>query len=256
MSVALGEADLPLIFNWGPPRPRKRALATFLLLSALAHGFCFYLFQIVYPPTVALLPPGGRATLISPTTEEGRALLRWIESEDPALTLTTMRPPDSKVYALPKMQHVPSYGNWSPVLRDAPDPIPDRSFASVAPPGPVVLPRLAAANIVSAHKTAVLISEEIQSRGQLQPPEFQFETSMLGAPENVRFQVAVNRFGEIRYCLPMNTSGDASLDRQARNFLAQTRFAADPGASDDETWAVATVDWGNDVKRNATSPSP
>lgn len=256
MSVALGEADSPLIFNWGPPRPRKRALATFLLLSALAHGFCFYLFQIVYPPTVALLPPGGRATLISPATEEGRALLRWIESEDPALTLTTMRPTDSKIYALPKIQHVPSYANWSPVFRDAPDPVTDRGFPSVAPPGPVVLPRPAMAHTVSAHKTAVLVSEEMQSRGQLQTPEFQFETSMLGAPENVRFQVAVNRFGEVRYCLPMNTSGDAPLDRQARHFLAQTRFAADSGTADDETWAVATVDWGSDVKRTAASPHP
>lgn len=256
MSTAVGAADSPLIFNWGPPRPRKRALATFLLLSAFAHAFCFYLFQIVYPPSVALLPPGGRATLISPATEEGRALLRWIEAEDPALTLTTMRPPDSKIYALPQIQHVPSYANWLPALQDAPDPIADRSFASVAPPGPVVTPRPAIANALPAHKTAVTISEEIQSRGDLQTPEFQFETSLLGAPENLRFQVAINRFGEIRYCLPMNTSGDASLDRQARDFLAQTRFAPDPSASDSETWAVATVDWGTDVKRTPATPKP
>ena len=58
----------------------------------LLHALCFYVFQIIYPPAVALLPPPGRITVIAPNTEEGRVLLRWLEAEDPALASTTQPP--------------------------------------------------------------------------------------------------------------------------------------------------------------------
>jgi len=62
-------------------------LAAFLVLSLMAHALCFYVFQIVYPTPVALLPPPGRVTFITPDSEEGRTLLRWIDAEDPATKL-------------------------------------------------------------------------------------------------------------------------------------------------------------------------
>ena len=50
---------------------------------------CFYAFQIIYPPAVALLPPPGRVTMIAPNTHEERVLLQWLEAEDPAIASTT-----------------------------------------------------------------------------------------------------------------------------------------------------------------------
>ena len=55
----------------------------------MLHALCFYAFQIIYPPAVALLPPPGRVTVIAPNTQEERVLLRWLEAEDPALASTT-----------------------------------------------------------------------------------------------------------------------------------------------------------------------
>ena len=83
-----------LIFAWDPRRQRKFAIAGFLFGSLALHALGFYLFQIVYPPAVALLPPPGRVSLISPDSDEGRVLLRWLEAEDPALASTTQPPPD------------------------------------------------------------------------------------------------------------------------------------------------------------------
>lgn len=78
-----------LVFRWEKPGRGKWTLSGFLLGSLFLHALGFYLFQIVYPPAVALLPPPGRVSLISPDTDEGRQLLRWLEAEDPALASTT-----------------------------------------------------------------------------------------------------------------------------------------------------------------------
>src|SRR5437867_6320769 len=110
----------PLIFGWDSPRREKLAITIFLALSLMAHALCFYIFQIVYPSTIALLPPPARVTLITPASEEGRTLLRWIDSEDPALAFTTRRPPEARLHALPKAEHVPSYSAIEPTLKDIP----------------------------------------------------------------------------------------------------------------------------------------
>jgi len=225
-----------LIFNWAQHRPRKRSIATFLAISLLAHAFCFYAFQIVYPPSVALLPPAARVHLISPATENGRAVLRWIEAEDPALTVTTVRPPDSKTYALPRVEHVPSYAGWVPALKEIPAIAPDLDIPSAAPPGPVVIPRTFVPPPYRLQKSAVTVSEELQEFGELGAPRASFSTSLLDAPNNVRFRIGVNRFGQIRYCLPLGTSGDAALDEQARAFIVQSRFARQPGEKDEDVW--------------------
>src|SRR2546423_8642391 len=97
-------AASPLLFNWSPPPRRSRALVLFLIASVGLHALCFYIFQIVYPPTVALLPAPARVSVISPDDSESVALLRWVEAEDPALASTTQRSPDYHAFALPKLE--------------------------------------------------------------------------------------------------------------------------------------------------------
>jgi hypothetical protein len=81
----VSDGDAALVFGWDHPRQQRRALIGFLTASIALHALCFYALQIIYPPTVALLPPPGRVTVIAPNTEQGRSLLRWVEAEDPAL---------------------------------------------------------------------------------------------------------------------------------------------------------------------------
>lgn len=249
-----------LLFNWDSPRIQKVALLAFLALSLLAHAVCFYIFQVVYPPTVTLLPPPARVALITPASEEGRTLLRWIDAEDPAVAFTTHRPPEARLRILPKLEHVPSYHAIEPALKELPPFEVDSRAPDSQPPGAVPFMRQQSAPAAGTIPTSVAFSRELDDLGVATLPPLKFVASTGGAPEAIRFRVAVSRLGEIRYCFPMNSSGDPELDEQARLYLAHCRFskrAAGDGKSEAPlTWGIATIEWGSDVMRpNASQPS-
>ena len=255
-------APLPaLVFDWDPPRRRQLTILGFLAFSAGLHALCFYLFQIVYPPTIALLPPPARVNLISARTEEGRVILRWIEAEDPALASTTQRPKDSKTIASPTMRHVPSYLSTQPALKELPPADQNVIAPSAQPPAPVPMqprPKPAAAGIAV---TTVHFAEEMEGLGKLERPAMRFVASSKEAAQAARFRVGVTTQGEIRYCFLQESSGDAALDEQARKYLALCRFAPIQSASagpeskiqNGMLWSTATIEWGNDV---AAPPAP
>jgi hypothetical protein len=254
-------APAPLLFSWEPPRQRRRAIIAFLFLSLLGHAFCFYVFQIVYPPTVALLPPPAHVSLIPANSDEGRTLLRWIDAEDPALVFATQRPREARLRALPKTNHVPSYLTSAPALKPVPPAIVDLRTPSSQPPGPVPTAREPAPPFV-ATATTVLFSDELAGFGppNLPPPAFAASTNE--PPQAIRFRIALSELGEVRYSFALNSSGDPALDEQARRYLMLCRFPARASsakvataaesttngpASQPLVWGIATVEFGNDV---------
>lgn len=256
-------APAPLLFRWEPPRQRRVAIAMFLFLSLLGHAFCFYLFQIVYPPTIALLPPPAHVSLISRTSEEGRTLLRWIDAEDPALAFATQRPPEARLRALPKTTHVPSYLRAPPALKQLPEPVVDLRTPSSQPPGPVGIARAPAPASVET-PTTVSFSDEFRLLGAPTLPHPVFTASNNDLPRPTRFRVAIGARGDVRYCFALNSSGDPALDEQARRYLALCRFPArstiDPRNDQVLFWGIATIDFGSDVTpvkpSSATPPAP
>ncbi len=232
------------IFDWSTPRSRKFSLISFIAASAALHAFCFYIFQVIYPPTVALTPPPGRISLITGDTDEGRVLLQWMEAEDPALSSYTQRPNESGNLTLPKVEHVPSYLNSQPVLRDLPPNESDLSVPSANPPAPVPIANATPALSTIVTPTSVRFSEEISARGAAQIPPMPFKSSSKDAPQVAQFRIAIGGSGDVRFCFLQNSSGDAALDEQARHQLLLTRFS--PNESD-LTWGTATFDWGNDL---------
>jgi hypothetical protein len=252
-SVISESAAEPLVFSWDSPRREKLVITIFLALSLVAHALCFYIFQIVYPPTVALLPPPARVTLITPASEEGRTLLRWIDSEDPALAFTTRRPPDARLHALPKADHVPSYSTLEPTLKDIPPLERDLRIPSCHAPGAVRLVRQKTARAMGVFTTSITFSKELGVFGAPTLAGANFAASNEETPRSIRFRVGVNRLGEIRYCFPVNSSGDPALDEQARLYVARCRFPksiVNPGKADSFlSWGIATIEWGNDIAR-------
>ena len=251
------DSEVPLLFQWEGLRGRSILLLWFLAASVIGHAICFYLFQITYPPTVALLPPPTRVSLVSPGSEEGKTLLHWIEAEDPALAFTTIRPTGESAFALPDLQHVPLYMQHEPQLKPIPPQKVDLRIPSAHPPGPVPMARQTVFSPVAAAPTSVSFSEELTALGQAIFPQGNFSASTNEPPQSLRFRIAVNQLGEIQYCFPANSSGDAALDEQARKFLALCRFpsASSPIAEDSLRWGYATVEWGSDVARAAATPS-
>jgi hypothetical protein len=250
-------ATPPLLFNWEGPRRRKLAIAGFLAASVIAHAACFYVFLIVYPPTVSLLPPPARISLISAVSEEGRTLLRWIEAEDPALASTTLRSPETQTHALPSVVHVPSYSGYEPTLKQAAAPVVDLRIPSAQPPASVPVVRSRTAPITAKAPTLVVFSKEIENLGSAHLPAMPFTASTSEPPESIRFHIAVGARGDIRYCFPLNSSGDPALDEEARQYLALCRFVlrstSDRKTEDALVWGIATIEWGNDV---APPPAP
>ena len=258
-SVAPELAAEPLLFSWDPARRQGAMLAAFLVLSLVAHALCFYVFQIVYPTPVALLPPPARVAFIAPDSEEGRTLLRWIDAEDPAVAFTTQLPPGARVGALPITEHLPSYSRVKPILKELPLLKPDLRIPSSRPPGAVYPGARKTAAVRGAASTNISFSRELDQFGAPMLPQARFVSSNEETPETIRFRVALDGSGEIRYCFAINSSGDPALDQQARLQLVRSRFSQNKQAGNKRdsalVWGMATIEWGSDVARPQQTPA-
>jgi hypothetical protein len=91
-------------------------------------------------------------------------------------------------------------------------------------------------------------------------PQYVFATSNEETPETLRFRVAVNDLGEIRYCFPINSSGDPALNEQARLQVVRSRFSQNRQAGTELgsslVWGIASIQWGSDVARPQQAPAP
>lgn len=242
MAETYAQPQGELLFHWERPRRRKLAIAGFILASLGLHGLCFLLFQVIYPPTIALLPPPARVSVIAPTSPEARTFLHWLEAEDPALASQTQRPKDARPYLLPKLTHVPSYVAVPPQLKEIPPPAPLRLEQAAMPPAPVAMEESAPASAPIVAPTTITFSGSLGERA-FTPPEMKFAASLPDAPQAASFRVAVDRAGVVRYCFLDSSSGDAALDEEARRTLALCRFSP----NDKTTWAVATIVFGTDL---------
>lgn len=246
----MSAAATPLLFNWSPPQRRRHALVLFLVASLLLHAFCFYIFQIVYPPTVSLAPAPARISVISPDDPESLTLLRWVEAEDPALASATQRPANYRATTLPRLDHIASYTQHEPALKTVPEPTPDLRVPSSAAIGQMPRPRTGTFALSSTRKTTAVFSD---APSDFAPPDFTFHLSRADAPANATFRVAIDQAGVVRYCFRTQSSGDPALDEQAQQFLLLSRFSPRGQSAAELTWSTATVLWGNDF---APLPSP
>ena len=242
----------PFIFNWDQPKRRKLVFTGFIALSFAIHLFAFYLFQIVYPQNVSLLPAPRRVNLMTASSEQTATLLRWVDSEDPALASTTRRPSHMQRREMGKVEHVPSYFAREPALKEPPPLAIDLRIPSAQPPGPVPITHSPVPLPVGLQPTRVSFAGELQQLGAAKFAAASFKTSGTETPQNAQFRIAVDSQGAVIYCFNLASSGDAGLDEQARQYLALTRFPPKARSSDDSlTWGIATIEWGNDVASSA-----
>ncbi len=240
-----------LLFHWERPRRRRLAIAGFVLASLGLHAFCFLLFQVIYPPTISLLPPPARVSVIAPTSDEARSYLRWLAAEDPALASQTQRPAETRAYQLPRLAHVPSYTTVPPQLKELPPLLAKSLTVSALPPAPVPVPlsSLGAEPPPVAARSTIAFSGALQDLAVTQP-DLKFHPSTRDAPEDSRFRISIDAMGVVRYSLLESSSGDAALDEQARRYLALCRFARTTAANSPNEkliWATATINFGNDL---------
>src|SRR4029078_12463646 len=153
-------------------------LAVLVVLSLMAHALCFYIFQIVYPAPVALLPPPGLVTFLAADCEEALTLVRWIDAEDPAVAFTTDPAPGARLGALPKTEHLPSYSTVEPILKELPPLKPDLRIPSSQPPGAVHSITRTTASARGTLRTYISFSKELDEFGTPTVPKSGFVTSI------------------------------------------------------------------------------
>jgi hypothetical protein len=269
-------ASPQLIFNWDQPRQRNLVLTGFVAASFVIHVAAFYLFQVVYPQTVSLLPAPRRLNLMTASSEQTATLLHWIDAEDPALASTTRRPAHMQRREMGKVEHVPSYFAREAMLKEPPPLAVDLRVPSAQPPGPVPIARPAVSAPIGSQPTRISFSSELQQLGGAKFVPINFKTSTNEAPQNAQFRIAVDAKGAVVYCFTLASAGDAGLDELARQYLALSRFPARavplaapeltakagsrieglPSNDDSLVWGVATIEWGNDVAAATPKPTP
>lgn len=238
-----------LKFHWPRRPPFSLALVGFLFLSVLAHGLAFYILQVVDPPEVVIPPPPVQVNLLTPNTPENRALLEWIDAEDPAAIANT--------HEIVPATDLPYQRSMADTL------VAPKSPADTRPPAPFPPAEDALAVIGSVQEstpappaamlplpTELRFSGQLAGRKIVQHPPMKFDPRAQGR-EPVRFTVGVGPDGKVLYTFLMGINMDESaklIEQQAEDYLGKIEFAPRPG---DITWGIATFYWGDDSDRTA-----
>jgi len=241
-------ADTGLIFDW-PDRDRfPFILFGCVFLSLLIHVGTFFVFQVVYPQRVTIPPPPPQVSLLTASSPENAALLRWIAAEDPALVASARSvvranllevpyrpsyairrtPPLASVEAPAPLQFPPARNPLSIVASAAPATVPE-------PPAPLPM------------RTTLQLSAALAERG-LKPPAFHWKQRATLPLQSLRAFVAVTDRGEVRFAFLQRSSGDATLDTEALQQLQALTFASVEAPL---TWATATVEFGAEAYASA-----
>ncbi|HWL52074.1 MAG TPA: hypothetical protein VNQ90_06545 [Chthoniobacteraceae bacterium] len=237
-----------LIFRW-PERSVSFLLPGFFLLAAAVHGVAFYLFQVVYPPVISSAPPRAQVWLLSQEEPRHRALLEWVEAQNPASALPrgsgegegmagiTYQPSYASVRTLPqpaqrREEPIPWPGGWPGADEAAAGP---ERAPTAGKPGRV---------LSSLHFSPSLAGRDQAARGEapkLQPVAVRNDLSP------TVFLVALSDRGEVRHLFLQSGSGHEGLDAQAEALLRNHPFSSRPGEVPALTWGRATWIWGADA---------
>jgi len=245
--------DKGLVFAGREPGLIPWTLLGFILLSACLHAFGFFIFQTIYPAAARMAPPPAQVGLLTPGTPEADAILRWIDSEDPALAARPSKAQPSP--ALTDLPYIPSYNtvHARPTMSSPEDqPLPDPEGVSgldlvevaASHPAPSMPPPLPPATTLS-------FSVPLTPDGPLPSFSSLHEAETAEIPPTT-FLLGVSDKGEVRYVFLQDFSGDSdkSLDVDATAILQQVRFRPSTAPL---TWGFATFYWGSSI---ASHPAP
>jgi len=243
-----------LVFNGLEAGLIPWTLLGFILLSACVHAFGFYLFQSIYPPAAHVGPPPVQVGLLTPGTPEADAILRWIDSEDPALSAEPGHVPVPGLMSLP---YIPSYNTVHArpaMVPTPPQPLPDPAGASG-----LELVQMAASHPATSPPPPAPAATALSFSGPLEnaaldplPSFIGLHEADLGELQPARFLLGVSDRGEVQYVFIQDSSGDKTLDADASRILEQVHFRSSAAPL---TWGFATFDWGSAVYARPT-PAP
>lgn len=234
-------AENGLTFAWPEREGFPFILFGCVFLSLVVHAGTFFLFQVVYPQRVTIPPPPPQVSLLTASTPENEALLRWIAAEDPALVASarSVVPPGllEAPYRASYTRHeaVPLGSVETPAPLQYP---PARSpLAIIASALPKPLPEAPAPLPM---RTTLNVSPTLEERG-LKPPGFRWKERSNQPLQALQALIGVSQRGTVQFTFLQRTSGDEAIDGEALQQLSQLQFAPAPAAM---TWGTAVLEFG------------
>ncbi|XHR27856.1 MAG: hypothetical protein ACFUZC_18230 [Chthoniobacteraceae bacterium] len=239
------------VFRW-PERRSSLLLPLLFVISVAVHGLAFYIFQVQYPPTAVSAPPPAQVTLLTGDTPQGAALLKWVESRDPA---TAARVMSAGAPALKEILYTPSYAaaQTQPLDQDPPvDPVP-------MPPAHSLLdwtcerPRTATPGAPKRVASSLKFSESLRKRDATPGTPLALTSRSTVNLHRAVFLAAVSGEGQVRYCFLQERSGDPAMDSQAEALLRAHAFLPSGTALE---WGYAVITWGAEAYAPEPTPTP
>lgn len=231
-------AEKSFVFDWS--RENRGERLPFLLgISLLGHMLCFYLFQVVYPTTTAVLPRSAEVTVLDPNRPQDRGIQEWAESNNPA----TASAPELNSDLIAKV--VPPYHPISstltpelmpmipPAVKKAGPPLviaPDDLLPLRPPPQNPTKPQ--------SFETRLFIGSTLQDRA----PEtvLSLPPTMALSPVTSMF-IGVGPSGSVDFVFVRQSAGSSELDQKAEKMVKNVRFRPASKTS----WGVITIRWGS-----------
>lgn len=227
-----------LSFDWHE-RPRvSLAFPGFIGLSIFLHATAFYLFQIAYPSGATIAAPPADVTLLVPSTEEQRALLSWIEAENPALIARDFgHLPGSLLESTYQASYDEPKALPPLASKGRPDPLPALNLPTV-----FKAPKLSGKKRGHTKPSA----SQIIFSGSLNHAPLYLDSKQTGFPNlaPARFLIGVSSEGSARYVFKEESSGDALMDAEIEQLLVALEF---PRSALPWSWGYACVMWGKEA---------
>lgn len=241
------QAKTKLLFRWGRRRWNWR-LTFLVLLSLIGHFFAFYIFQVVYPPTVRTTPEPMRVTLLHPSNTHSARLLR--ELDDRLYSLYPAESTELTEFSAgrPQATFSPSFRGHEIPLREAPlaewketRNTPLVLGGAVLPPAAPVSSQVDPAEAQPPSALSVRAGAPLQGRA-LKVDAARLPFNPADSDGRLRAQISVLPDGRIANLI-IDEEPDVDLPAQAAGQLRQAlRFDPAPNAPALE-WTWLEVQW-------------
>jgi len=212
----------PLIFNWRTKQSSLKTIPLVFIIAVLVHAFGFYLFKIVYNPSVSLPPKPVQLTLIPKSAQDTPIFRSWLDSEDPAILFTPASPycdfTKLNIQYIPRFNLHPLRASFSTsslteLTIDQPlkmvnlippdcQPLHQRSHSISSNPPRSIHPDIFISGAIVDFSLPEAFSQSLQSEIH--------KTILLPT----LFEVYINREGDVQFITLIKSSGSSTVDRQ------------------------------------------
>lgn len=232
---------LHLRFPWESERHRLRVCIGWFIVCLVVHLLGFWLFKVVYPPPSLPPPQAPALILLSADRFEHRALLEWVEAEDPALSATRAEVVPNGIMSSP---YRTSFATIRTEPRTMPEPSLPQQYPPPADPLSFILGgssrREGAAPARVKLPAKVRLSESLVKRAPLAAIRIANIPAVPAPLQPLRCLVGIDSSGRVTGAFMESSSGNADADAAAIRAITEAKFL--PGNAP-VTFGFAKVDW-------------